>query len=69
MNFYNDVHDRPGGYPYESIKPQELKKHVNNAGFECVREFIIPPGLGILGSGNNEFVLRRKGKQGHAQKS
>lgn len=60
MDFFNDVHDWLGGYPYESIRPDELIKYVNTLGFECIREVIIPSGLGILGSGNNEFVLRRK---------
>ncbi|MFC3069206.1 class I SAM-dependent methyltransferase [Phenylobacterium soli] len=57
MDFHHDVHDWLGGYPYESARPEEVKQHLPQ--FELVREFVEPGGRGLLGSGCDEFVLRR----------
>ena len=59
MNYYNDVHDWLGGYPYESISPDDLRNFVENRGFKSMREFLVPASIGLLGSGNDEFVFKR----------
>ena len=60
MNYYNDVHDWLGGYPYESVNPNKLKLFMKNNGFDCRREFLMPSSLGFFGSGNDEFAFQRR---------
>ena len=57
MNFWNDVHDWLGGYPYESIAPDDAKALMERLGFIEERSFLGSPGrhLGILGSGCDEY--------------
>lgn len=57
MNFYTDVHDWLGGYPYESISPEELRNKMKVLGFKESRSFTHAPGLGLFGSGCDEFVF------------
>jgi len=62
MNFYNDVHDWLGGYPYESISPAACHALLARFGFQLEREYIATPGHylpGLLGSGCDEYVFRR----------
>ena len=59
MSFYNDVDDWLGGYPYESTTPAEVDARLTALGFQPVRAFTNPPGLGLWGAGNDEFVYRR----------
>ena len=59
MDYFRDVHDWLGGYPYESISQVELNSFMYARGFDEVRSFVRPGGLGLLGSGNNEYVFRR----------
>lgn len=62
MDYYNDVHDWLGGYPYESIRPAHCRQLVAELGFSLVREFVKPIGrydFGQFGSGCDEFVFRR----------
>lgn len=59
MDFYHDVHDWLGGYPYELIRPAEVSKLMPNLGFEHVRSVTRPYSTGLLGSGCDEFVYRR----------
>jgi len=59
MNFYNDVHDWLGGYPYESISADDLRNFVAKRGFKSIREFVAPARLSLSGSGNDEFVFKR----------
>lgn len=63
MDFDHDVHDWLGGYPYESILPEELDALMNNLRFESVRNFVrrgkvFGRPLGLFGSGCHEFVYR-----------
>jgi len=64
MDFYHDVHDWMGGWPYESISPKEVERHMRALGFEAVRQYIFKGRLirhiGLLGSGNDEYVYRRQ---------
>jgi 2-polyprenyl-6-hydroxyphenyl methylase/3-demethylubiquinone-9 3-methyltransferase len=60
MNFEHDLHDWMGGYPYESVRPAEIGRIMSSLGFEHVRSVCRPFGLGLFGSGCDEFVFRRK---------
>ena len=59
MNFTHDVHDWMGGYPYESIAPTEVTALMDRLGFQHVRSSVQPYGMGIFGSGCDEYVYRR----------
>jgi 2-polyprenyl-6-hydroxyphenyl methylase/3-demethylubiquinone-9 3-methyltransferase len=62
MNYYNDVHDWLGGYPYESISPEACREFFARQGFSLEREFVRIPWLSLprlLGSGCDEYVFRR----------
>lgn len=60
MDFYHDVHDWLGGYPYESISSEEVEELMRQARMVRVRSFV-KKGLsvGIFGSGCNEYAYRR----------
>jgi len=57
MDFYHDVHDWMGGWPYESISPAGVERFMATLRMRPVRSFatdrILP---GFFGSGCNEFV-------------
>jgi 2-polyprenyl-6-hydroxyphenyl methylase/3-demethylubiquinone-9 3-methyltransferase len=59
MSLSNDVHDWLGGYPYESIAPSRAHEFVQGLGFRLVSEFIRQPGVGLFGTGCDEYVFRR----------
>lgn len=64
MDFDHDVHDWMGGWPYESISPEEVEALMRTLGFERVRSFagrgrFFGRHTGIFGSGCDEFVYRR----------
>jgi SAM-dependent methyltransferase len=59
MNFAHDVHDWMGGYPYESIAPTEVSALMKKLRFEHVHSNVQPYGLGVFGSGCDEYVYRR----------
>jgi 2-polyprenyl-6-hydroxyphenyl methylase/3-demethylubiquinone-9 3-methyltransferase len=59
MDFMHDVHDWMGGYPYESIAPEEVAALMRRLGFAEMRRFVSPPGLGLTGTGCDEYVYRR----------
>jgi 2-polyprenyl-6-hydroxyphenyl methylase/3-demethylubiquinone-9 3-methyltransferase len=65
MDFYNDVHDWLGGYPYESIAPGACRDLLARIGFSVVREFVqeVHSLRGILGAGCDEYVFRRIRRQ------
>jgi len=54
MDFYHDVVDWVGGYPYEYASIQEIKDLVCPKGFECLR---VQPAR--VPTGCNEFVFRK----------
>lgn len=58
MNFYTDVHDWLGGYPYESISPEELRCRMKALGFQELSSFTHTSGLGLFGTGCDEFVFQ-----------
>jgi 2-polyprenyl-3-methyl-5-hydroxy-6-metoxy-1,4-benzoquinol methylase len=58
MNFFHDVHDWLGGYPYETASGDDLHDRICSMGFSEERSFRIPDSIGLFGSGCNEFVFR-----------
>jgi 2-polyprenyl-6-hydroxyphenyl methylase/3-demethylubiquinone-9 3-methyltransferase len=54
MDFYFDVIDWVGGYPYEYATKDEITKYVGNLGFKCLR--CIPA---AVPTGCNEFVFQK----------
>jgi 2-polyprenyl-6-hydroxyphenyl methylase/3-demethylubiquinone-9 3-methyltransferase len=69
MDFFHDVHDWMGGWPYQSILPAEAENLMANLGFDPVRVFaakglIGGRRVGFLGSGCDEYVYRRSVRAG-----
>jgi 2-polyprenyl-6-hydroxyphenyl methylase/3-demethylubiquinone-9 3-methyltransferase len=60
MDFYHDVHDWLGGYPYETALAPEIDTYLGRLGFRAERIFARPLTNGILGSGCDEYVYRRQ---------
>lgn len=61
MNWSHDVHDWLGGYPYESVTPQEVSAVLTGLGFDAVRTFEKPAAAkGLFGSHCDEFVAVRR---------
>jgi SAM-dependent methyltransferase len=58
MEFYHDVIDWIGGYPYEYATPEEIKTMVQALGFDSVK--FIPA---TVPTGCNEFVFHRYGSR------
>ena len=59
MDFYHDVRDWIGGYPYESITPKELASLLTPRGFEVVKQNVRRRS-GLFGSGNDEYLFRKQ---------
>ena len=60
MDYYNDVHDWMGGYPYESISPQDCRAFVGGLGLSLEREFLSRRYLtAFLGAGCDEYSFVR----------
>jgi 2-polyprenyl-3-methyl-5-hydroxy-6-metoxy-1,4-benzoquinol methylase len=60
MDFYHDVHDWLGGWPYESISPAETDAFMRQLGLHQVRSFVYPGKVtGIFGSGCDEYVYAK----------
>ena len=59
MNWHRDVHDWLGGYPYESASAEAVKQQLDRLGFHVVRSFEHPVGLGLFGTGCDEYVGQR----------
>ncbi|MCA3421657.1 MAG: class I SAM-dependent methyltransferase [Roseomonas sp.] len=60
MDWMTDVRDWLGGYPYESISEEEMMALGAGLSLEAVRRFCQTPGIGVLGSGCDEYVFRRQ---------
>jgi 2-polyprenyl-6-hydroxyphenyl methylase/3-demethylubiquinone-9 3-methyltransferase len=58
MEFWHDVHDWLGGYPYESIREADFEALMRSLGFSRVRSFR-KAGFGAVAPGCDEFVYRR----------
>jgi len=60
MDFYHDVHDWMGGWPYESISPEETDRFLRQLGMQRVRAFVHGTKTnGLFGSGCDEYVYSR----------
>jgi SAM-dependent methyltransferase len=61
MDFYHDVHDWLGGWPYESISPAETERFMHRLGMRQIRAHVRKrKTLGLLGSGCDEYVYERE---------
>lgn len=60
MSFRTDVRDWLGGYPYQSISEAETLRLAEACGLAPVHRFCRPPGLGLFGSGCDEYVFRAR---------
>lgn len=61
MNFYNDIEDWLGGFPYESATEDEIEAFLKPRGFALEYVKRLKPGLGLFGTGCAEFRFRRTG--------
>ena len=62
MDFYHDVHDWLGGYPYESMSSVAIDHVLSEQKLEHVRSFAIDSlmhRIGVFGSGCDEYVYKR----------
>lgn len=60
MDFYHDVHDWLGGYPYESISSDDVEALMRQAGMVRTRSFVENGlSLGVFGSGCNEYAYAK----------
>jgi 2-polyprenyl-6-hydroxyphenyl methylase/3-demethylubiquinone-9 3-methyltransferase len=60
MDFYNDVHDWLGGYPYESISPEDCHAFFSKHGFQLEHEAVKKLSRyhrGFFGSGCDEYTF------------
>jgi 2-polyprenyl-3-methyl-5-hydroxy-6-metoxy-1,4-benzoquinol methylase len=57
MDFYHDVHDWLGGYPYETALASEVEAELTALGFKQERVFVEPT-RGILSAVCDEYVYR-----------
>jgi 2-polyprenyl-3-methyl-5-hydroxy-6-metoxy-1,4-benzoquinol methylase len=62
MDWSHDVHDWLGGYPYESVTPDEVQNILSKVGFVPVRSFTkTARAYGFFGTHCDEFVARKAG--------
>lgn len=62
MDFAHDVHDWLGGWPYESISPEQTDRFMKSLGLQQVRALTrrgVP--LGVFGSGCDQYVYAKQG--------
>jgi 2-polyprenyl-6-hydroxyphenyl methylase/3-demethylubiquinone-9 3-methyltransferase len=60
MDFYHDVHDWLGGWPYESISPAETERFMRQLGMDQVQAFVHNgKRIGLFGSACDEYVYSR----------
>lgn len=62
MDFYHDVRDWIGGYPYESIAPNELSGLLRPLGLDLAKQNSRKRS-GLFGSGNDEYLFRKRDGQ------
>ena len=60
MDFFHDVHDWLGGYPYESISFEEMESFMKKNNFKMIRSFQVRKQFGLFGTGCDEYVFTRK---------
>ena len=59
MDYYHDLHDWMGGYPYQSARPSQVQEFLHALGFR--QTIFIPSGvrIGIFGSGCSQYTFVR----------
>ena len=62
MDFFVDIKDWLGGYPYESVSHDELMHFLEPKGFTFVRSRNTKAGVGLFGTGCGEWVFTKHGK-------
>ena len=60
MDFFHDVHDWLGGYPYESISFEEMQRFMEKNNFKMIRSFQVKKQLGLFGTGCDEYVFTKR---------
>ena len=60
MDFFHDVHDWLGGYPYESISFEEMQRFMEKNNFKMIRCFQVKKQLGLFGTGCDEYVFTKR---------
>ncbi len=65
MDMYYDTRDWLGGYPYESISPEEAMMFMRGLGFDQLRSFV-EPCIGLLGAGCDEYSFTRTAARGNS---
>jgi SAM-dependent methyltransferase len=60
MSWMTDVRDWLGGYPYESVSEADMLQLAAELGMEPVRRFCRKPGLGLFGTGCDEYAFKKK---------
>jgi SAM-dependent methyltransferase len=63
MELNHDIHDWLGGYPYESILPDDVDAFMTGLGFRHELSLLMVPHRkrhhGLIASGNDEYLYRR----------
>jgi 2-polyprenyl-6-hydroxyphenyl methylase/3-demethylubiquinone-9 3-methyltransferase len=60
MNFFTDVHDWLGGYPYESASPEEIISFFGGLGFDLQFDGRLPESVGFFGTGVAQFSFVKR---------
>lgn len=60
MSQEHDVHDWLGGYPYESISPDQARALMEVQGFDLREQWTQRQGFGFFGSGCDEYAFVRR---------
>jgi len=60
MDYFHDVHDWLGGYPYETATAAEVDNILVSLGLKEERVFARPMSIGLFGSGCDEYVYRMR---------
>lgn len=60
MDFWHDIHDWLGGFPYESASQSEVRANMDEHGFVLERLIAARPKVGLLGAGCAQYVFRRR---------
>jgi 2-polyprenyl-6-hydroxyphenyl methylase/3-demethylubiquinone-9 3-methyltransferase len=59
MDYYHDLHDWMGGYPYQSAKPSEVTRFLHARGFRQTAFISSGVRIGLFGSGCSQYTFLR----------
>jgi 2-polyprenyl-3-methyl-5-hydroxy-6-metoxy-1,4-benzoquinol methylase len=60
MDYYHDLHDWMGGYPYQSARPSEVQKLLQARGFRQTVFIASGVRIGLFGSGCSQYSFERE---------